>query len=158
MPHGVSVSCDLSTPSFVPKGLEIENQKNGNVLGKTWNKNVLINTADIVKIGLYQSKTQMDGHQISAKCAAKELAKKITLGADVLDSFLINQHLFRWSPVVGSWKTKRIIFSTLYCHPIVHLFLRELFFDGLIWNHQVRPFTEFGPEDYFAILKKLERS
>jgi len=160
----VLLNCDVSHFPFTPPNLQIENPENGTGLGVIYAGTLEWPT----EIELFQTAVQKEGRHVSRKIIKKELADKMTLSATLLDFAVINQ---RWSfPLKNDsvlrgnrfvpehWWGKHVVFATTYCHPIGHLFLRELFFDGLIWNHQVRPFTEFGPEDYFAILKKLERS
>ena len=111
------IDCDADP--FVPSGWTVESHQQGGQL-----------VFDHAKVTLYLSNKQQNGGYISGNDLRKELRRKRTLNANVLDYLLKNPHL-----IPEEWKGKYIFFwGTIYRYSDGGLCVRYLCFHGGGWR------------------------
>lgn len=124
----VTHAIDCDADPFLPNGWRVEEHRKDGVI--VW---------DLTKVSLYLSKGQKGDKRIVGNDLRKELAKKPTMNANVLDYLLKNPHL-----IPEDWKkddrgnTRYIFFwGTIYRGSGDGLYVRYLCWDGGAWSWDV---------------------
>ncbi len=111
------IDCDASP--FVSAGWHVEEHTRGGIF--TW---------DPAHVKLHLSTKQSGNECIVGDDLLRELAKKPTLNANVLDYLLAHPEL-----IPEEWKNKRVTFwGTIYCNSHGSLGVRYLYWHGSAWN------------------------
>lgn len=121
----VTHAIDCDADPFLPNGWRVEEHRKDGVV--IW---------DPSKVSLYLSKGQKGDKRIVGNDLRKELAKKPTMNANVLDYLLKNPHLIPEDWKKGDRGNTRYIFfwGTVYRYSGGGLFVRSLYWDDSAWD------------------------